>query len=666
MKGKLSFLTKKVLNLGSFRENLKEAFIRFPLSFILVFIISYLVFHLVQDEFLYRMLDNETEEYILRIVFSLVITFFLSISVYLTSENNNLSIVKRNVFQIISIVFWIIFFVSFSGDWDIDYFENIIWVFLTFAWVLSYWFFAPYLKGVLKKEVKQSVYYTYLYRISVIFLVASILSWAVFGLWSIAILTTAELFDFHLFKNDMFVANWAVFSFSLFAPIYALTQIPTRQDYMNNRFNENIFFSFLIKNISVPFICVYFVILYVYSLKVLLTFWDWPKWEVTWMVIGFSIFGYLAYMFSFIFEEINKFIKRFRKYFPYVVIPQLFMLAYAIWIRIAQYDLTINRYFVVIFGVWLLVISLYYIISKKKQLIFIPLTLTLFTIVISIWPWSVYNFPVTRQLTRLKQNLKEAGILSDWWEIIPLNDYKDISPELWVNIYSWIDYLCDFDDCRKIKELFPIIYKDLEIKDKKEWEERKEKDIARYKESIIKYRGDKVELERYKKYLEETLESEYRWMSNGTFLYGLYKTIKVYRNITDYEEKEKNISSTLEFYTDTSVFPLDVSKYSMIYDLSNCRENNYNKCYRIDVENKKLEQIQDYKIQKEIDISDIINKVQNFEISGLSSRVKVYPSRLAFEIDWYKIIFTSIAVQNPEYIGDNKYPGYARWYLLVK
>jgi hypothetical protein len=79
-----------------------------------------------------------------------------------------------------------------------------------------------------------------------------------------------------------------------------------------------------------------------------------------------------------------KFISIIRKVFPFVVIPQIFMLFYAIYLRIAQYDLTTNRYFVVIFGVWLLVISMYFVFSKKKNLVIIPAVLTLFTIIISV------------------------------------------------------------------------------------------------------------------------------------------------------------------------------------------------------------------------------------------------------------------------------------------
>jgi hypothetical protein len=134
------------------------------------------------------------------------------------------------------------------------------------------------------------------------------------------------------------------------------------------------------------------------------------------------------------------------------------MLFYAIFLRIQQYDFTINRYFVVAFGGWLLISSLYLIFSKKKSLLYIPTLLTLFTLIISIGPWSVYNFPIERQKIRLIENLTKANILQDVG-IVPLESIKSIDPELSNQIYDGIDYLCDYDSCEAVKELFPKIYK---------------------------------------------------------------------------------------------------------------------------------------------------------------------------------------------------------------
>lgn len=140
------------------------------------------------------------------------------------------------------------------------------------------------------------------------------------------------------FSGDIH-AYWTIFALAFLTPIFALYQIPTKDKFEESYFNENAFFNFLIRYIALPFIYIYFFILYAYILKVLLNFSHWPKGEVSWMVIGFSLFGYITYIFSYIFErskkqKSHKLIALFRKYFPYVVLPPVVMLFYAISLRI--------------------------------------------------------------------------------------------------------------------------------------------------------------------------------------------------------------------------------------------------------------------------------------------------------------------------------------------
>ena len=125
--------------------------------------------------------------------------------------------------------------------------------------------------------------------------------------------------------------------------------IPTQGDFEKNKYEENRFFSFLVRFVATPFIYVYFFILYAYTFKVLMNFSEWPKGIISWMVIGFTAFGYMIYIFSKAYDSNSRMISLFRKYFSLAVLPQVCMLFYAIYLRIAQYDITMNRYFVVIF-----------------------------------------------------------------------------------------------------------------------------------------------------------------------------------------------------------------------------------------------------------------------------------------------------------------------------
>lgn len=301
-------------------------------------------------------------------------------------------------------------------------------------------------------------------------------------LGSIAIASVLALFDIEAWidEGDLF-GNWAVVSLTLTAPLYALASLPYARDYETKTFIQNKFFSFIIRYIATPFIFVYFLILYAYSAKVLMNFSDWPKGIVSWMVIGFSSFGYLIYILSRAYADESRMVAVFRRYFPYMVAPQILMLGYAIYLRINQYDLTMNRYFVVIFGIWLTIISLYYIISTKKSLSMIPTSLVAIILIISLGPWSVYSLPLARQEARLMRDLETAQILQNG-VIVPLQNNADISRELSTDIYSEIDYICGFDDCDTIKELFPDQYILSDTNARKEWEQYTYEGKEPYKE----------------------------------------------------------------------------------------------------------------------------------------------------------------------------------------
>lgn len=277
------------------------------------------------------------------------------------------------------------------------------------------------------------------------------------------------LFDLSNFvQEEKFYGNWAVTALSLIAPLYYLIHLPVVKDIEKRTYEINRFFSFLIRYIATPFIVLYFIILYAYSAKVLMNFQDWPKGMISWMVIGFSTFGYLTYIFSKPYEGESAVIAVFRRVFPYVVPAQILMLAYAIYLRIAQYDLTMNRYFVVIFGCWLALISLYYILSQKKALTVISASLAAIALLISVGPWSVYRLPLERQYSRLVHNLEIAGMYRDG---VVSKKPGTLDATLENNIYSEIQYVCDYSHCEKIKTLFAKELTGKEAEYEKKWNE---------------------------------------------------------------------------------------------------------------------------------------------------------------------------------------------------
>jgi len=614
---------KNILKIFSI-EKIKNTTKRFPISVMLIIlltILSFLSLHYPNS------FDEIYKTKILIAILSLIITIILSIWIYLSLENSNFSKLQKNTLQLIPIIFWIIFYNIFSLD--PNDFENFLFFSLSLIWIIAYLFFAFYLKNLLK--VENNNFFSYFYKLSISILVSFLFAIIIFSLWAIAITAILQLFDLDI-RDKYTYWNWAILSFSFFSPLFFLTQIPDKKNILENNFKLDKFFSFLVNYIIIPFIFIYFFILYAYSIKVLLNINNWPKWQISWLVIWFSIFWYLAYIFSYPIETKSKTIKIFRKIFPYAVIPQIFMLFYAIYLRIMQYDLTVNRYFVVVFWIWLLFISLYFIISKKKNLIIIPSSLFLFIIIISIIPkYNVYSYPELRQFERLKQNLQKANILQNW-KIVPLKNYNDIDKNLSKDIYSEINYLCDFNNCKYIKNLFPEIYSEFY----KKWQ--KNKKIKSFKNpskrEIVNEITQKIKV---KNYFSNTIN-----------------------------QKVFNYSKTYE----KDFFPINVKWYSKIYKIEN-----YNKWiikdsyWWYDIKNHKIYLIENWKIVDKINIKEIEEKlIKKF---GKNDVNWLEPKDLIFEIDnWkYKLFFDNIAIINPELsnknLDDYQWLWYTNWYLLV-
>jgi Domain of unknown function (DUF4153) len=452
-----------------FMMSIREILSRFFQAAILSLVLTiYLIYKIISDS------SNQAgqDDIILRTVTSLILTFFLSLGVALFYESSDKKFLDRD-FPILPIVYGLVFYftVKFGQNYSLQGFTYFL---LHLTGFIAFAFFLPYLRKLFllseKDRVSQNTEYSnYFSRVSWTFLMSGIVGLSLVLLGVIAIASVVSLFELEsLIDEEKYYGTWITLSLAFIAPMYGLREFPEIREIEKMKFEVNRFFSFLIRYLATPAVYIYFIILYAYSAKVLLNFSDWPKGIISWLVIGFSSFGYLTYIFSKPYEE-NKLVVVFRKWFPLIVIPQLGMLFYAIGLRIGQYDLTMNRYFVVAFGFWLLVTSLYFLLRRTALLAFVPASLALVSFVISIGPWGVFSYPFSRQESRLIRNLETAKILQNG-KIVPLSSERDISKELSTDIASGIEYLCQFDSCKRVKELFPDQVSVIEKRSREDWE----------------------------------------------------------------------------------------------------------------------------------------------------------------------------------------------------
>lgn len=656
----------KKISFRSFVELIKNIFRRFPLPAIFSIMAFSIFIYVIRFN---SELSQSTEEILMKVFVTFAISFFFGIAWYLYTESRAVESPRKHYYQFITLIFAALFYFFFDeGLFSSFQAETVVYIILTIIGVTAFLFIAKYFQKYKLRIESQREFYVWSYDLIIKLIMAVIVGVVVMLLGFIALTSIFTLFDIKFLDDHNWYGYWSVFSLVLFAPFFFLANFPQVKQELKSitEVSDNKFYFFLINFIGLPAIHIYFIILYSYTLKVLFNFSEWPQGEVTWMVILFSFFGYLIYFASFAFSDAFKHAKIFRKTLPYAVLLQTPMLFYAIGLRINQYDLTINRYLVVVFGFWLLYLSLYYIISKHKDLSVSFYSLLVVVIFMSIGPWSVYLVPKLRQLSRLEDNLTRANILQGS-VIVPLESARDIDAKLSGEIYGSISYLANYHGWETFEGLFKVEIDEILRDDKLEWEKNKQERLERARENNN---------EELIKIIEE---DKYNGISNRKLVNDLTKKIKVERwnSFQNYRDEQEY----LRFENDNSLNnfnpSIKVSGYDYYLELShsgfenNLKEGTNNQYYTtIDSRAGKLRIYLSKNILEEIDINDIIlQKILNSKdkyiepknyVPGLKALLPA--EAMTFDIIGknfdIKVNLRSISIKNPDWKeGESKEAG---------
>ena len=124
------------------------------------------------------------------------------------------------------------------------------------------------------------------------------------------------------------------------------------------------FFRFFGLYIFFPLAIVYACILLVYGGKIVVTQ-TWPKGLISMMVIGYTIWGLIAYLLTYPLKESSLVNKMRSTYFISILVFVLLLFG-AIGIRISQYGITESRYLIVMIGIWIVTVGITSLLRPKK------------------------------------------------------------------------------------------------------------------------------------------------------------------------------------------------------------------------------------------------------------------------------------------------------------
>ena len=248
-----------------------------------------------------------------------------------------------------------------------------------------------------------------------------------------------KLFNFQI--NTDYYIDLCAFIFLIFNTLFFLNGIP--EDY--NDFNHSIDFNksirIFVQFVLLPIVGIYISILYIYMVKIILNQ-ELPNGWVCIPILIFSIIGVLTYLliYPIRLNQSNRLIYLYSKYFFYILLPLLSLFFIAIIMRIMPYGITEDRYLVFMLGSWIVIISIYILISNVDNIIIIPLSLFILLSVSAVGPWGMFQLSVANQVMRLEHLLKRNHLLENG-KLVKLGSQYTVSKKDAASIRSIFSYL---------------------------------------------------------------------------------------------------------------------------------------------------------------------------------------------------------------------------------
>lgn len=354
------------------------------------------------------MFENNRERELFFVFSKFTICACLGISLMFALKMLSQRIGKELLLQLFGIIFLVGFYFVLPGK-EKDFTE--VYGYITAITVLLTHLFVSFIP-FLGQNVELK-FWQYNKNLFVNIFLTAVFTGVLTGGVELAILAVDKLFDFNfddrLYTDTLYVLTifGSCFIFLLFND-KGLNNLEKDGDYP-------IVLKFFTQFILIPLLLIYVVILYFYSIKILIN-WQLPRGWVSYLILAYSIVGILALLLVHPLKNENtkSWVRIFSKAFYYTIIPLIILLFVAIFTRILEYGYTEPRYFVLLLALWLLSIVVYFIFVKKGTIKFIPISLFAFGVFALIFPYlNAFSVSKRSQKAELSKILNEKQLLNN-------------------------------------------------------------------------------------------------------------------------------------------------------------------------------------------------------------------------------------------------------------
>lgn len=274
-----------------------------------------------------------------------------------------------------------------------------------------------------------------------------------FTMGALCIGAASILFSLNFLFGISISAEWYKNTFivicTLITPLIWLAGIPTPNQPKITTPGK--FVHYLVSYLVMPFLAVYAVMLHLYILKIALE-WSLPKGGVAYLVSCFGGWTLFAAFVTHTNFMQSKAFAVFHRYFPWLLVMPLGLMAIGLYVRIHTYGVTVDRYLLALSLTWLAVSTALAFTKYYPRLPRISLTLLSGLYLAAAWgPLSAVSVTTQSQLAVLTQGLEKHQLLVNGTLSTPPHP---LSPPDCQQLRSSAEILLSLDQTDQLKPWF--------------------------------------------------------------------------------------------------------------------------------------------------------------------------------------------------------------------
>ncbi|MEO0619074.1 MAG: DUF4153 domain-containing protein [Pseudomonadota bacterium] len=267
-------------------------------------------------------------------------------------------------------------------------------------------------------------------------------------------------------RDETWPTIW-ILSLGFVAPVYWLQAIPAVypasmvSETLEDRATDDLPYRMIVALVGfilVPLLLAYTAILYVYVGKIGILG-SLPKGQIGYLVTAFGVAGVVSALLAYPVRNTGpRLVRFFWRYWFWLALVPLVLLAIAIWERLSSYGLTSSRYLLLLAGIWLAAtVVLFGLRQHGRDLRIIPAGAAIILLVTAFGPLSITGLPASQLAGELKTLLKAEGSLNAQGRVRGIQRAPaSRTPQTAQRMASIIDYLRNRRQLDAIAHLLPL------------------------------------------------------------------------------------------------------------------------------------------------------------------------------------------------------------------